>query len=75
MSTWNLHVVANDPIEDVHAIAQDIADAVTSKGHELVQVVLTTDEGSQDITPAPTPPPEPPVPEPAPVETQVEPVA
>jgi len=64
MSTWNLHVVGNDPIEDVAAIATEIADVVKAKGHELVSVVLTTDEGSQDVTPAPTPPEEPPAPEP-----------
>ena len=59
MPTWNLHIVGSKAIEDVEALAADIAQLVSSKGHTVESAVLTTDDGSSDVTPPPAEEPAP----------------
>ena len=55
--TWNLHIVGDKVLEEVDAIAAEILKAVQDAGHTVVSAVLTTDLGSQDVTPVPAEPP------------------
>jgi hypothetical protein len=60
MATWNLHIVASKPIEDVTELSAEIGKLISSYEHEVVSVTLTTDEGVTDVTPPPVAPTEPP---------------
>lgn len=61
MASWNLHLVASKPLENVDQLAQDVGKVVTDAGYNVDSLVVTTDEGTNDVTPpAPTEEPTPP---------------